>query len=78
MQLSKLVASGVLFAAIASLLTMWALFFTMWLQGAREITLYVDTFGEFWIELVILTLAIVFLPVLVYEFDGKVLDRDEY
>jgi len=67
-----------LFAAIASLLTMWALFFTMWLQGAREITLYVDTFSEFWIELVILTLAVVFLPVLVYEFDGKVLNSDEH
>lgn len=78
MQLSKLVAIGVLFAAIASLLTMWALFFTMWLQGAREITLYADTFSEFWIELVMLTLAIVFLPVLVYEFEGRILDSDEH
>ena len=75
MHLPKLVAIGVLTAAIASLITMWALFFTMWLQGTREITFYTDIFGEFWIEFILLTLAIVFLPVLVYEFDAEVLNQ---
>ena len=74
MRLSKLVAIGVLVAAVASLLTLWGLFFTMWLQGTREITLYTDVFSEFWIELAMLTLAVTFLPVLIYEFDSKVID----
>lgn len=76
MSLKTLIAIAVFSAAVASLVVMWALFFTMWLHGARDITLYVDYFGEFWIEFVSLTLAIVFLPILVYEFDREVLGHD--
>lgn len=74
MQLVKLVSIGVLITAIASLLMMWAMFFIMLIEGSRSITLYADAFNEFWIEFIMLTLAIIFLPVLVYEFDSKILD----
>lgn len=72
--LPKLVAFGVFVASLASLVTMWSLFFTMWLQGETSITLYADRFGEFGLELVGLTLAIVFLPVLLYETNKLVFD----
>ena len=75
MSLKTLIAMAVFCAAVASLVIMWALFFTMWLHGAREITLYVDYFGEFWIEFVALTLAMIFLPILVYEFDQQVIQQ---
>lgn len=67
MSLPKLVAIGVFVAALVSLLVLWGMFFTMWAQGERAITVYANAFGEFAIEFIGLTLAIVFLPVLLYE-----------
>lgn len=65
----KLVATGVFVASITSLVIVFSLFFSMWLQGQRSITLYADVFGEFWVEFVGLSLAIIFMPVLLYELD---------
>ena len=74
--LPALVAFGVLSAAITSLVVLWSLFFTMWLQGEPSIHVTADTFGEFAVELVGLTLAVVFLPVLLYELDRLVFGRE--
>ncbi len=75
MTLPKLIAFGVFVAAVVSLVVMWSLFFTMWLQGERSITLYVDYFGEFAIEFIGLTLAVVFLPVLLYETNNLLTEQ---
>ena len=69
MTLSRLVAICVLSVALASLSVLWALFGAMWLRGETSILLEADRFGEFLPELVLLTLAMVFLPVLLYELD---------
>ena len=74
--LKKIVSFGVFIASIACLVVMWTMFFTMFLHGERKIILYADYFGEFWIELVVLTLAIIFLPVLLYEFDEVILKNE--
>jgi len=74
--LKKIVSFGVFIASIACLVVMWSLFATMFLQGERQIILYVNHFGEFWIEFVVLTLAIVFLPVLLYELDEMLLKNE--
>lgn len=71
-RVTTLVAIGVFVAAIASLLVGWSVFFTLWLHGETSITIYADQFGEFWIELVLLTLAVVFLPVLLYELSETI------
>lgn len=72
MTLTRLVAICVLSVAIASLSVLWALFGAMWLRGETSILLEADRFGEFLPELALLTLAMVFLPVLVYELDQLV------
>ena len=72
MTLSRLVAICVLSVALASLSVLWALFGAMWLRGETSIILEADQFGEFLPELALLTLAMVFLPVLVYELDQLV------
>lgn len=69
MRLPKLIAFGVFVAAIVSLVVLWGLFFTMWLRGEGSIILYADYFGEFLLELLGLTIAVIFLPVLLYETD---------
>ena len=76
MVLSRLVAFGVFVAAIVSLVALWGVFFTMWIQGETSIVVYANRFGEFGLELVGLTLAVIFLPVLLYEanealFEGR-------
>ena len=75
MTLTRLAAIGVGVAAVTSLVVLWGLFFTMWLAGETSITVYADRFGEFWIEFVGLTLAIVFLPLLIYEIDRQVIQQ---
>lgn len=74
MALPKLIAFGVFTAAITSLVVLWSLFFTMWLQGETSITVHVNHFGEFLIEFIGLTLAVVFLPVLLYETNKLVFE----
>lgn len=76
MSLPKLVAFGVFVASVTSLVVMWSLFFTMWLHGETSITVYANQFGEFWTELIGLTLAVVFLPVLLYETNRIVLEHN--
>lgn len=44
----------------------------MWVRGDTAITLEANLFGEFLPELALLTLAMVFLPVLLYELDQLV------
>lgn len=68
----KLVGLGVLSAAVACLVLMWGLFATMYARGDTEIVLYANRYNEFFLELGLLTLAIVFLPVLLCEFDDWV------
>lgn len=69
MRLPRLVAFGVFTAAIASLTVMWGLFGTMWVRGETQITIAANRHNEFLPELVLLTLAMIFLPVLLYEAD---------
>ncbi|WP_169330888.1 hypothetical protein [Halorubrum kocurii] len=59
-------------AALASLSVLWALFGAMWVRGETSIILEANQFGEFLPELGLLTLAMVFLPVLLYELDQLV------
>ncbi|WP_435100176.1 hypothetical protein [Halorubrum sp. N11] len=72
MTLTRLVAICVLSAALASLSVLWALFGAMWVRGETSIILETNQFGEFLPELALLTLAMVFLPVLLYELDQLV------
>ena len=72
MTLTRLVAICVLSAALASLSVLWALFGAMWVRGETSIVLKTNQFGEFLPELGLLTLAMVFLPVLLYELDQLV------
>lgn len=67
MKVSKVTAFFVFMASVASLITMWVVFLMMWVRGKTSLTLSANRFGEFWIELFGLTLAILFLPVLFYE-----------
>ena len=69
MRLPRLVAFGVFIAAIASLVVMWGLFGTMWVRGETSIRVVANQYHEFVLELVLLTLAMIFLPVLLYEAD---------
>lgn len=69
MRLTKVLTAGVLFAAVSCLTVGWALFAAMWVRGVRKITLYVNLFSEFWIELAILSAAMIFVPVAAVEFD---------
>lgn len=75
MPLPRLVAFGVFAASICSLVVLWSLFFTMWINGETSITIYADQFSEFAIELVGLTLSVVFLPVLLYETNQLIFDE---
>lgn len=72
MTLTRLVAICVFSAALASLSVLWALFGAMWVRGETSIILEANQFGEFLPELGLLTLAMVFLPVLLYELDQLV------
>lgn len=74
MNLTRLVAMGVLTASIASMTMMWGLFGTMWAHGETQILLEANRYNEFLLELAILTLAMIFLPVLLYEVD-QLLDQ---
>lgn len=47
----------------------------MWINGETSITIYADQFSEFAIELVGLTLSVVFLPVLLYETNQLIFDE---
>jgi hypothetical protein len=76
MTLQRLAAFGVFVAAVSSLVVGWSLFWALYLTGERSITLYVNPFGEFWIEFVGLTLAVVFLPTLLYQLDREVFGGD--
>ncbi|MXR42166.1 hypothetical protein GRX01_12555 [Halobaculum sp. WSA2] len=69
MDLTRLVAAGVLTAAIASLTILWGLFGTMWAHGETQILLDANRYNEFLLELALLTLAMIFLPVLLYKAD---------
>ena len=69
MSLPKPMAFGVFAASLSALLILWSLFFTMWLHGETSITIYANQIGEFIFELVGLTLAVIFSPVLAYELD---------
>lgn len=75
MNLPRLVAFGVFTAAIASLTVMWGLYGTMWVRGNTQITLEANRHKEFLPEFVLLTLAIIFLPVLLYEANQLVTDQ---
>jgi len=68
-RLTKLVALGVLTVAIASLTVMWGLFGTMWVRGETSILVAANRYNEFLPEFALLTLAMIFLPVLLYEVD---------
>jgi ABC-type transporter Mla maintaining outer membrane lipid asymmetry permease subunit MlaE len=72
MTLTRIVAICVLSVALASLSVLWALFGAMWIRGETSIILEANYFGEFHSELALLTLAMVFLPVLLYELDQLV------
>lgn len=72
MTLTRLVAICVFSAALASLSVLWALFGAMWVRGETSIILKANQFGEFLPELALLTLAMVFLPILLYELDQLV------
>lgn len=76
MSLTKIVVFGVFAASITSLVVLWSIFFTMWLNGETKMIVYAGRFGEFTLELVGLTLSVVFLPVLLYEFDRLAFDSD--
>ena len=69
MNFTRLVAFGVLNAAIASLAVMWALFGTMWVRGETQLLVEANRYNEFLLEFVLLTLAMIFVPVLLYEAD---------
>lgn len=69
MRLPKLVALGVFTIAIASLAVLWSLFGVMWVRGETRILLVANRYNEFLIEFILLTLAMIFLPVLLYEAD---------
>ncbi|MUW14529.1 hypothetical protein GJ633_07470 [Halorubrum sp. CBA1125] len=69
MTLTRLVALGVFTAAIASLTVLWGVFGTMWIRGETEILVAANRYNEFLLEFVLLTLAMIFLPVLLYEAD---------
>ncbi|UWG46574.1 hypothetical protein HSRCO_0275 [Halanaeroarchaeum sp. HSR-CO] len=66
---ARLLSISVMVVVISGFIVLWALFGTMYLSGQRSLTIYANEFGEFWIEFVVFTLAVVFLPVLVYELD---------
>ena len=70
MSLRKLVALSVFVVMLACTVVMWSLFWSMYTAGEYSVTVYANEFGEFWIEFVVLTLAIVFLPVLLFELDA--------
>lgn len=46
----------------------------MWVRGEAQITVVANYFNEFLPEFVVLTLAIIFLPVLLYEADQAMRD----
>lgn len=75
MNRTRLVALGVLNVAIACLVVMWSFFATMYLEGKTEILVQADRFNEFAVEIVLLTLAMIFLPVLVVELDELLEDN---
>ena len=77
MTLPKLLAFGVFAASLSALLILWSLFFTMWLHGETSITIYANQIGEFIFELVELTLAVIFSPVLAYELDRLIFGDKE-
>jgi len=70
--LSHLVGFSVFIIAVVSLTVLWALYAVMYAQGVTSIVLHANLFGEFYIELIGLTLAIVFLPVLLYEAETRI------
>ena len=67
--LPRLVAFSVFVVALMSLIVLWGIFWTMWVRGETSIVLEAGRFSEFLPEFILLTLAIVFLPVLLYELD---------
>jgi hypothetical protein len=72
--LPRLVAFAVFVVLVVSLTTLWGIFWTMWVRGETSITLEANRFSEFLPEFILLTLAIVFLPVLLYEIDRILID----
>ena len=73
--LPRLVAFAVFVVSIVSLTALWGIFWTMWVRGETSIILEADHFSEFLPEFTLLTLAIVFLPVLLYELDRLLVDQ---
>jgi ABC-type transporter Mla maintaining outer membrane lipid asymmetry permease subunit MlaE len=69
MTLTRLVAICVLSVALASVSVMWALFGAMWIRGETSLLIEANYFGEFLPEFGVLTLSMVFLPILLYELD---------
>lgn len=67
--LPRLVAFAVFVVSLVSLTVLWSIFWTMWIRGETSIVLEANRFREFLPEFLLLTLAIVFLPVLLYELD---------
>ena len=75
-RVTKLVAFGIFLTCLSSLLVIWSMFFTMWLRGETKIIVYVNKFGEFSFELVLLTICIIFLPVLLYEVEDLIKNNE--
>lgn len=65
----RVVAFAVFVVSLVSLTALWGIFWTMWVRDDTSIVLEADRFSEFLPEFLLLTLAIVFLPVLLYELD---------
>jgi uncharacterized membrane protein len=73
--LRRLVTIAVGCVVLASFLVMWTIFMEMWRTGTTSIRLVANQYGEFWIESVIYAVAMILLPVAVYEADLWI--RDE-
>jgi len=75
-RVTKMIAFGIFITCLSSLLVLWSMFFTMWLRGETKIIVYANKFGEFSFEFVLLTLSIIFLPVLLYEVEDLIKNNE--
>lgn len=69
MSLRRLVAISVGCILLASFVVLFLVFAEMYRTGETTIRIVANRYGEFWIELILLTLGMLLLPIAVYEAD---------
>lgn len=69
--LPRLVSGIVVTIALVCLGVMWIIFFSMLMSPDRAVEIRANDFNEFWIEFLLLTFGIIFMPVALYELEER-------